>query len=129
MMSTQNTFRLDGKEIPFKDGDTVMDAALRAGEYIPHLCHNPDYKPHGSCRICVVAVNGKHQCSCTPNSGHARWQSVVPLLPVVSSTPLFTMPMIALLPLLTIWFGYSGDARMATIIFAETFFFVSRVTT
>ena len=64
-MSTEKTFRLDGKDIPFNDGDTVMDAALRAGEYIPHLCHNPDYEPHGSCRICVVNVNGRHQCSCT----------------------------------------------------------------
>ena len=42
-----------------------MDAALRAGEYIPHLCHNPDFPPHGSCRVCVVDVNGRHQCSCT----------------------------------------------------------------
>ena len=43
----------------------VMDAALKAGEYIPHLCHNPDFPPHGSCRVCVVNVNGKHVCSCT----------------------------------------------------------------
>jgi len=64
-MSTQKTFRLDGKKIPFEPGDTVMDAALRAGEYIPHLCHNPDFPPHGSCRVCVVDVNGRHQCSCT----------------------------------------------------------------
>ncbi len=34
---------------------------------------------------------------------------------------LYTMPMIALLPLITIWFGYSSDARMATIIFAAFF--------
>lgn len=34
---------------------------------------------------------------------------------------LYTMPMIALLPLLTIWFGYDSDARMATIIFAAFF--------
>lgn len=64
-MSTHKTFRLDGREIPFEPGDTVMDAALRAGEYIPHLCHNPDYPPHGSCRVCVVDVNGRHECSCT----------------------------------------------------------------
>ena len=64
-MSTQKTFRLDGREIPFEPGDTVMDAALKAGEYIPHLCHNPDFPPHGSCRVCVVDVNGKHQCACT----------------------------------------------------------------
>ncbi len=42
-MNTQKTFRLDGREIPFEQGDTVMDAALKAGEYIPHLCHNPEF--------------------------------------------------------------------------------------
>ncbi len=64
-MNNENTFRLDGTDIPFEEGDTVMDAALRAGEYIPHLCHNPEFKPHGSCRLCVVDVNGRHQASCT----------------------------------------------------------------
>ena len=64
-MSTDKSFKLDGKDIPFKDGDTIMDAALRAGEYIPHLCHNPDLKPHGSCRVCVVDVNGRHMSACT----------------------------------------------------------------
>jgi ABC-type nitrate/sulfonate/bicarbonate transport system permease component len=34
---------------------------------------------------------------------------------------MYTMPMIALLPLLTIWFGYGTDARLATIIFAGFF--------
>ncbi len=64
-MSANDTFKLDGKDIPFQAGDTVMDAALRAGEYIPHLCHNPEFKPHGSCRVCVVEVNGRHLSACT----------------------------------------------------------------
>ena len=64
-MSSEKTFKLDGKSIPFQDGDTVMDAALRAGEYIPHLCHNPEFTPHGSCRVCVVDVNGRHLSACT----------------------------------------------------------------
>ena len=64
-MSSGKTFKLDGKSIPFQDGDTVMDAALRAGEYIPHLCHNPEFTPHGSCRVCVVDVNGRHFSACT----------------------------------------------------------------
>ena len=42
-----------------------MDAALRAGEYIPHLCHNPEFTPHGSCRVCVVEVNGRQVSACT----------------------------------------------------------------
>ena len=34
---------------------------------------------------------------------------------------LYTMPMVALLPLITIWFGYEDDARLATVIFAGFF--------
>lgn len=64
-MSIEKTFKLDGKTIVFRDGDTVMDAALRAGEYIPHLCHNPEFKPHGSCRVCVVNADGRHMSACT----------------------------------------------------------------
>lgn len=64
-MSSETFFRLDGKNIAFQEGDTIMDAALRAGEYIPHLCHNPEFTPHGSCRVCVVEVNGRHASACT----------------------------------------------------------------
>lgn len=64
-MSDKKSFKLDGKTIYFNVGDTVMDAALRAGEYIPHLCHNPDFKPHGSCRVCLVEANGRHASACT----------------------------------------------------------------
>jgi len=32
-----DTFILDGDEIPFQPGQTVMQAALAAGHYIPHL--------------------------------------------------------------------------------------------
>ncbi len=59
------TFTLDGKPIPFTHGQTIMDAALEAGEYIPHLCHNPEFAPHGSCRVCVVEVNGRQVSACT----------------------------------------------------------------
>jgi [NiFe] hydrogenase diaphorase moiety small subunit len=64
-MKDSDTFTLDGKTIPFQPGDTIMDAAMRAGEYIPHLCHNPEFAPHGSCRVCVVEVNGRQVSSCT----------------------------------------------------------------
>jgi len=64
-MSETASFLLDGVEITFEAGDTIMDAALRAGAYIPHLCHNPEFKPHGSCRVCIVNVNGRHVAACT----------------------------------------------------------------
>ena len=64
-MSGRKTFRLDGREIPFTAGQTIMDAALAAGEYIPHLCHNPEFTPHGSCRVCIVKVRGRPVSACT----------------------------------------------------------------
>ena len=63
--SLASSFRLDGREIPFQPGQTIMDAALAAGAYIPHLCHNPELAPHGSCRVCVVRVGGRLVSSCT----------------------------------------------------------------
>lgn len=75
-MTGDNSFMLDGQELAFQDGDTIMDAALRAGRYIPHLCHNPDFEPHGSCRVCLVTVNGRSVSACTwPASAGAEVQS------------------------------------------------------
>ena len=62
---TDNTFTLDGVSIEFEAGDTIMDAALRSGAYIPHLCHNPEFEPHGSCRVCLVELNGRRVSACT----------------------------------------------------------------
>jgi [NiFe] hydrogenase diaphorase moiety small subunit len=64
-VSNKQFFQLDGKEVPFSAGDTIMDAALAAGVYIPHLCHNPEFVPHGSCRVCVVRSNDRYISSCT----------------------------------------------------------------
>ncbi len=60
-----DTLTIDGKEIPYRPGQTIMDAAMAAGVYIPHLCHNPEFKPHGSCKLCMVNVNGRNVASCT----------------------------------------------------------------
>ncbi len=59
------TITIDGLTVPFQEGQTIMDAALGAGVYIPHLCHNPEFKPHGSCKLCTVNVNGRNVASCT----------------------------------------------------------------
>ena len=59
------TISIDGKEIPFEEGQTIIEAATAAGVYIPHLCHNPDYEPHGSCKLCTVKINGRSCTACT----------------------------------------------------------------
>ena len=59
------TFTIDGKPVPYAEGQTIIQAALAAGVYIPHLCYHPDFKPHGSCRVCTVKVDGRETASCT----------------------------------------------------------------
>jgi [NiFe] hydrogenase diaphorase moiety small subunit len=56
---------IDGQRIPFEEGQTIMEAATAAGVYIPHLCHHPEFTPHGSCKLCTVKVNGRNATSCT----------------------------------------------------------------
>jgi [NiFe] hydrogenase diaphorase moiety small subunit len=60
-----DTFQLDGANVAFHEGQTVLQAALAAGQYIPHLCYHPEFKPHGSCKLCTVKVNGCTVASCT----------------------------------------------------------------
>lgn len=72
MTTADASFRLDGTPIPFQPGQTIMEAALAAGAYIPHLCHNPALPPHGSCRVCVVRVNGREVASCTTPAANGQ---------------------------------------------------------
>ena len=58
-------FTLDGKTVPFAIGQTIMQAAMDAGIYIPHLCYHPEFAPHGSCKLCTVKVGGRQTASCT----------------------------------------------------------------
>ena len=65
MTGVEQSFSLDGEDLPFEAGDTLLQAATRAGRYIPHLCWHPDFPAHGSCRICTVKVNGRAAAACT----------------------------------------------------------------
>jgi len=55
----------DGQDVPFKPGQTIIQAALTAGRYIPHLCYHPEFKPHGSCKLCTVKIDGRNAAACT----------------------------------------------------------------
>jgi len=58
------TFTLDGEEVEFGPGDSILQAATRAGYYIPHLCWHPDFGAKGSCRLCTVRINGRSGAAC-----------------------------------------------------------------
>ncbi len=59
------TLTIDGVEVKGTPGQTIMEVADEAGVYIPRLCFLKGLIPHGSCRVCVVNVNGRPQTSCT----------------------------------------------------------------
>jgi formate dehydrogenase major subunit len=54
MSELEVNFTIDGLKIKAKKGETILQAALRNGIYIPHLCYHPHLKPTGSCRLCLV---------------------------------------------------------------------------
>jgi [NiFe] hydrogenase diaphorase moiety small subunit len=64
-MNPRSTFLLDGVEVPFDPGQTVLQAALAAGRHIPHLCYHPEFRPHGSCKVCTARIDGRMMTSCT----------------------------------------------------------------
>jgi len=66
------TFTLDGEEIEFGPGDSILQAATRAGYYIPHLCWHPDFAAKGSCRLCTVRINGRIGAACAVNAASGQ---------------------------------------------------------
>ena len=46
--------RIDGKSVPFEEGQTVLQVALAAGINITRLCSDESLKIHGNCGLCLV---------------------------------------------------------------------------
>ncbi|UCH63277.1 MAG: sulfide/dihydroorotate dehydrogenase-like FAD/NAD-binding protein [Fidelibacterota bacterium] len=59
--------KIDGKSVKAETGDTVLEAARKAGIEIPTLCAHPELEPSGACRLCVVEIEGERgfPTSCT----------------------------------------------------------------
>ncbi len=49
---------IDGREVSVDAGMTIMQAADQFGIRIPRLCYHPDLSLAGSCRVCLVEVEG-----------------------------------------------------------------------
>jgi|APSaa5957512576_1039674.scaffolds.fasta_scaffold00143_7 formate dehydrogenase (NADP+) alpha subunit len=63
-MVNKISFTIDGQEIFATEGMSVLDAALENNIYIPNLCHHPDLKPVGVCRLCGIENEGRMQMAC-----------------------------------------------------------------
>ncbi|MCX7973340.1 MAG: 2Fe-2S iron-sulfur cluster-binding protein [Candidatus Aminicenantes bacterium] len=49
---------IDGRTIEVIEGTTILKAAGQVGIQIPHLCYHPAFAPEGSCRLCLVEIEG-----------------------------------------------------------------------
>src|SRR5271163_3056940 len=58
---------IDGRAIVVPEGTSVIRAAVEAGIHIPKLCATDSLEPFGSCRLCLVEVEGQrgYPASCT----------------------------------------------------------------
>ncbi len=65
--TTTVTVTIDGKAVHVPAGTSVMRAAVDAGVKIPKLCATDSLEAFGSCRLCVVEVEGRrgYPASCT----------------------------------------------------------------
>jgi len=52
------TVTIDGNELVFSAGETILDVATRNGIPIPTLCYMPEAGHRDVCRLCVVEVQG-----------------------------------------------------------------------
>ncbi|MBG1232243.1 formate dehydrogenase subunit alpha [Aestuariivirga litoralis] len=61
------TLEIDGHEVTVPEGTSIMSAAMSLGTKIPKLCATDSVKAFGSCRLCLVEVEGRKgtPASCT----------------------------------------------------------------
>ncbi|MGD9519052.1 MAG: NADH-dependent [FeFe] hydrogenase, group A6 [Armatimonadota bacterium] len=52
------TLSVDGIEVSVAAGSTIMEAADKVGVKVPRLCYHPKLSTQGSCRVCLVEVEG-----------------------------------------------------------------------
>jgi len=57
-MADEIKLKINGIEVRTSKGATVLEAAQAAGIYIPTLCFDHDLEPYGSCRLCIVEIEG-----------------------------------------------------------------------
>jgi NADH-quinone oxidoreductase subunit G len=50
------SFKLDGKDIPFEPGESIILAAHKQGIEIPHYCWHPGLSAPANCRMCLVEI-------------------------------------------------------------------------
>ncbi len=58
MAMAEVNLEIDGQALRVPAGTTVLKAAERLGIVIPRFCFHPAFEPEGSCRMCLVEIEG-----------------------------------------------------------------------
>ena len=78
------TLQIDGKSLQVAAGTTVLKAAEQIGIVIPRYCYHPAFEPEGSCRMCLVEIEGLPKldlaCSTIVREGMKVWTSTPKVL-------------------------------------------------
>ena len=53
------TLEIDGQAVTVPAGTSIMRAAMELGIKIPKLCATDTLEPFGSCRLCLVEIEGR----------------------------------------------------------------------
>jgi formate dehydrogenase major subunit len=61
------TLDVDGRKVSVPEGTSIMRAAALAGVRVPKLCATDTLKAFGSCRLCLIEIEGRkgYPASCT----------------------------------------------------------------
>jgi formate dehydrogenase major subunit len=65
--TAQVTLTIDGFDVTVPEGTSIMRAAMEAGVKVPKLCASDNLDAFGSCRVCLVEIEGRNgtPASCT----------------------------------------------------------------
>src|SRR5665811_125770 len=61
------TINLDGVDVEVEAGQPLIEAAQKAGTYIPRFCHHKRLEPVGLCRACLIEVEGPRGTALVPS--------------------------------------------------------------
>jgi predicted molibdopterin-dependent oxidoreductase YjgC len=88
------TVIIDGKKVEATRGMTVLEAAIQAGIYIPRLCYDPDLKPYGACRLCIVEIEKMRGLPASCSTPVTEGMVIHTETPAVSQSRRITMELI-----------------------------------
>jgi NADH-quinone oxidoreductase subunit G len=76
---------IDGRDVAAIEGMTILQASLGAGIEIPHFCYHSAFEPEGSCRMCLVEIEGSPKLELACSTKAAEGLRVVTASPKVEA--------------------------------------------